>query len=124
MGFIKGIFCKFRHIVINFIGHRFRNTVSDTALNALFLISIYKIFALSSHHRCFFLRHSTAHQIAPPKTVTGKIAHNLHHLLLIDNTAISRLKDWLKLGAVVGNTVLIIFPRYVLRYVIHRPRPV
>ena len=41
MGFVKGVFCKINHIVVNLIGNPLLNPVADTARNSFFLIAVH-----------------------------------------------------------------------------------
>ncbi len=54
---------------------------------------MHKIFALLLHNIRLFLAHRAAHQVAAPQRISAKVAHNLHNLLLIDDTAIGGRKN-------------------------------
>ncbi|MBR6396845.1 MAG: EamA family transporter, partial [Lachnospiraceae bacterium] len=51
MGFVEGVFCKVRHLIVNVVCHIFRNAVCKTAFNPLFLISVYEVLSLFFHDR-------------------------------------------------------------------------
>ena len=63
MGFIKSIFCKISHFIIDLICCLLRDPVGNTARHSLLLISIYKVLPLFFHDRSFFLGHCTTHKI-------------------------------------------------------------
>ena len=94
MGFIKCIFCKINHIIIDLVCSLLGNPVCNTSRNSLGLISINKILAFLLHHSCLLFSHCTAHKIASSKRVSGKAHYNLHNLFLINNTAVSRCKNF------------------------------
>ena len=55
MRFIKRIFCKIDHVIINLIGYFFRDPICNTARNSFLLISVHKILPLFFHNRSLFL---------------------------------------------------------------------
>ena len=88
MRLIKGIFCKIDHLVIDMICHLLINAIVHTAYNPFLCISINEVFPFLLHHLCFLLAHGPAHQIASAHGIAGQITDDLHHLLLVDDTAV------------------------------------
>ena len=91
MRFIKCIFCKVKHFVINLICHCLRNAICNTTRYSFLRIAIDKVLSFLCHHICFFLRHRTAKQVASSQSISSQITHNLHNLFLIYNTAVGCL---------------------------------
>ena len=91
MGFIKGIFRKIHHGIVNLICRLLADTIIDAALNALLLIAVNKVLSLRIDNILLFLTHGTADIVRLPHGIARQILHNLHDLLLIDDTAIGRL---------------------------------
>ena len=108
MGLIKGILCKVDHFIVNMIGRHFINTVCNTALYSLGFISVNEILTLFFHHSSLFLTHGTAHQVASSHGISGQVADDLHYLLLVYNTPVSRAQNRLQLRAFIGNGAFII----------------
>jgi len=91
MGLVEGVLCEVRHVIVNLVCRLLVDPVGDTALYALFLISVNKVLALLRHDRRLFLRHGTAHKVASAEGISGEISDDLHDLLLVDDTAVGRL---------------------------------
>ncbi len=91
MGFVKGIFGKIHHILIDAARRFFVNPLGYAAGNLFRFVSVNKVRPLLFHHRLLLFTHGTAHQIAPPQGVASQITDNLHYLLLVNDTAIGRL---------------------------------
>ena len=119
MRFIKGILGKINHFIINFICYLLGNPTFYTSRNTFFFISVDKILALLFHYRCLFLTHGAAEQITSSKGITPQGTYNLHNLLLVHNTPVSRLQNRLQLRAVIGNASCIILSLNILRNEIH-----
>ncbi len=88
MRFVKRIFGKIDHFVIDLICHLFADPVCHTAADALFFIAIDKVFAFFFHDLTFFLGHRAAYNIAASPCIPGQVAHNLHHLFLVNDTSV------------------------------------
>ena len=88
MGLVERVLGEINHLVENQVGGLLVNAVVDTALDPLLLISIDKVLPLLLHHGGLLLGHGSPHHIAPPQRVPGQIPHNLHHLFLVDDTAV------------------------------------
>ena len=95
MGFVKRILGKICHFIINLIGSLLVNTICNTAWYTFLRISVHKILAFLCHDIGFLLGHGAAHKVASSKGISCQITHDLHNLLLIDDTAISWRQDWL-----------------------------
>ena len=124
MGFVKGIFCKICHLIENLVGNFLGNTVCHTARHALFFIAVHKILTLSGHDIAFFLGHGTTYQITSSQCITCQIPHNLHDLLLINDTSIRRIQDRFQLRTVIHNGRRIIFTTDIGWDKIHRSRTI
>ncbi len=99
MGFIESIFGEINHLVIDGIGRLFINSVGDAARNALASLPYTKFWRSFSMTAPFsWTWHGAPGRFVPG--VSGQITHDLHNLLLVDDTAIGRLKDRLQLRAV------------------------
>ena len=124
MGFVECILRKIDHFIIDLIGCLFINSIFNTARHTVLLISIDKDLALFLHHIALFLGHGTAKKIASSQCVSGKVTHDLHNLLLIDNTSVSRRQNRLQLRTVIGDRSCIIFSPDILWDKVHRTRTV
>ena len=93
MGFIERILGKIDHFIIDLVRRLLIDPVFDTSRNAVLFVAINKDLALFLHHIRLFLRHRTAEKIASPERIPRQIPHDLHHLFLIHDTAVSRRKD-------------------------------
>ena len=124
MGFIKGIGGEADHLIIDLIGNLLGDTIGNAALYPLFLVSIDKVLPLRLHHLCLLFGHGTAHQITSSVTVARQAPHDLHHLLLIDDAAVSGCKDRLKLWTVISNGIPIASSRNILWNKVHRTRTI
>src|SRR5699024_3049617 len=102
MGLVEGVLGKIHHLIIDFSCHLFRNSVFHTAGNALLLISVNEVVPLLFHHGLLLFTHGTAHQIASSHGVSAQIPHDLHNLLLVDNTAVGGLQNVLQLRIEIG----------------------
>ncbi len=119
MGFIKCIFGKINHFIIDFIGSCLRDPACYAPRNLLLFISIDKILPLLLHDRSLFLGHGPANQIASPQGIARQLLHNLHNLLLIDDTAIGRLQNRLQLRTVIGNRFRMVLSPDILGNKVH-----
>ena len=124
MGFVEGVLCEIHHCSVYLIRDLLGNAVCNTARHSFFRISMYKVLALLLHHISLFLTHGAAHKVASSHRITAKLAHNLHNLLLIHDTAIGRRKNRLQLRTWIRNRIMIVFSLDVCRYKVHRTRSV
>ena len=92
MGLIEGILCKIDHFIIYFVRSLLVNTVFYTSRHIICFISIHEDLALFLHHVALFLGHGTAQKVASSQCVSGQVTHDLHDLLLIDDTSVCRLQ--------------------------------
>ena len=93
VGFVKCILRKIYHLIVDLIGNRFQYPVGDTARNSFGGIPVHEALPLPAHDFALLLGHSAAQKIASSKGISCQIAHDLHDLLLIDDTTVSRRKD-------------------------------
>ena len=107
MGLIKCIICKGNNFIIQRLGNLLPDTVGNTAGNSLLLITVDKDFPLRLNDLHFLLGNCTANIVRLPHGVTTQAAENLNDLLLVDNTAISNLQNWLQLRALIGDFLMI-----------------
>ena len=124
MGFVEGVLCKIDHFVVNLVGHLLGNASGDTAGHPLLRVAVHEIAALLFHDGRLFLGHGTAHQIASAQRIPGQLLHDLHDLLLVNDTAVGRFQDGLQLRAVVGDRLGMVFAPDVLGNEIHGARTV
>ena len=81
-------------------------------------------FLFPGHDVVLFLGHGAAHQIAAAQGIAGQIAHDLHHLFLIDHAAIGHIQDGFELGRDIGHAGGIVLTADVARDGIHGSGPV
>ena len=124
MGFVEGILGEIHHIIIDAARNLLTDSLGDAARYSLLRVSVDEVCALLLHDRLLFLTHGTAHEVAPPHGIAAQITHNLHNLLLIDNTAVGGLQNRLELRTGVDDLVMVVFSFYVSRNEIHRARTV
>ncbi len=124
MRLVEGIFGKIHHVFIDLSRRFLIDAPGDTAGYPFLLVSVYKIGPLLLHHRLLFLAHGTADKIASSHGIASQVSHDLHHLLLIHDTAVGRCQNRLQLRAGVDHRIMIIFPLNILGNKFHGPRPV
>ena len=90
MGFVKRILGEICHFIINLIGSLLVDAICNAARYTFLRISVHKILTFLCHNIGFLLGHGTSHKVTSSKSISRQITHDLHNLLLIDNTAISR----------------------------------
>ena len=92
MRFIEGVRCKGGHLIKELVGNFFIHAPLDCSLTLHRAIlmdqSIYEIFALLLHDLMLLFGHGAAHNIRAAIGVARQLAEDLHHLLLIDHTAV------------------------------------
>ena len=91
MGFVKCIFGKIDHGIVDLVCRLLADSVCDTAFDALLFIAIDKVLTLRVDDVLFLFTHGAADVISLSHCITGEVLHDLHNLLLIDDTAIGRL---------------------------------
>ena len=123
MAFIEGILCEIGHFIKYCFGSLFGYSVGKTAGNLSFN-TINKVMSFLCHDLSFFLAHGTPYKVASSEAVSGKVTNNLHNLLLINNTAVSILKNRLKCRRRILNITGIIFAPNIFGYEIHRTRTI
>ena len=123
MRLIKRILGKIHHIVVDLGSHLLGDPACHAPRHSFLFVAINKVSALLFHYGLLFLTHGTAHKIAPPQGISSKVTDDLHHLLLINNTAVSGGKDRLQLRAGIGNGPASLSLN-ILRDKVHGPRTV
>ena len=121
MGLVERVFCKIHHFRVNFQTDLFRNAPGHTAGHALLGIAVNEIRPFFFHDRLLFLAHRTANQVASSHRVAAEVAHNLHNLLLIHDTAVGRRQDRFQLRTGIGDFVMIVFSFNIFWNKVHRP---
>ena len=124
MRLVEGILREVDHLVIDVVRRRLIDAPRDAARDVLLRITIDEVLPLLLHDLRFFLAHGTAHEVRASHRVAGEITHDLHDLLLVDDTAIGRLEDRTDLRAVVADRFRVLLALYVLRDEVHRTRSV
>ena len=84
MGFIEAVAGKLLHQIKDLHG--------QTGFNALTLGTILKHRALLGHFLRLLFAHGPAQQICTPQGIAREFLGYLHHLFLIQNDAVGRLK--------------------------------
>ena len=124
MGFVESVLGKIHHGIVDLIRRLLADSVCNTALDPLLLISVNEIVALRINDILLFLTHRTADVIRLSHGIAGKILHDLHDLLLVDDTAVRRLQDRFQFLAGVCYALRLVFSLNVLWNEIHRTRTV
>ena len=99
VGFVEGVAGKGGHFVEDMLGHILRHAVAHRAGHghfAVFHLPVDENFLFFGHDVVLFLGHGAAHQIAAAIGIAGQIAHDLHHLFLIDHAAVGDVEDGLE----------------------------
>ena len=68
-----------------------------------------------------FLAHRAPHDIRASQRIAGKLAEDLHDLLLIDDTAVGDVEDGLKQRMLVGDGGRVMAVADIGRNRVHRP---
>ena len=124
MGFVEGILCEIHHRIINAVGSLLVDPIGHTALDSPLCISVNKALALRINHILFFLTHGTADVIGLSHGIPGKLLHDLHNLLLVNNTSVSRFQNGFQLRCHVHDFVWIVLTLDIIRDKIHRSRTI
>ena len=103
MGLIEGVFCEVHHFIINVTGNAFGNSLFDASRNPFLLIAVDEIRPLLLHDGLLLLTHGPSNKVTSAKGIPSQIPYDLHNLLLVNDTAVSRLQDRLQLRAGIGN---------------------
>ena len=122
MGLVEGILGEIRHIVVYLLRRLLRNPSRHAARHILLRIAVDKVLPLLLHHILLLLAHGTAHQIAPAQRIAAQVPHDLHHLLLVHDTAVGRRKDRLQLRTGIADCRFAVFPLYIPGNKLHGPR--
>ena len=124
MWFIKCIFCKIHHGIIDLIGCLFWNAFGLASRNAFRCISVDKILPFHFHDMLLLLTHGTAYKISTSEGITAQLLYDLHNLFLIYNTTIGRGENRLQKRCGIGDIFFILFAGDILRNEIHRARAI
>ena len=124
MRLVKCIFRKAHHAVKDFIRRRLVDPPGSASGHVFLRVSHDKVPAFLCHDIRLLLGHGTAHQIAAPVGIASQVADDLHHLLLVDDTAIGSLQDRLEKGRIIMHRGCLLLPPDIGRDKAHRPRPV
>ena len=97
VGLVEGVGGKGDHLVVDVVGHVLRHAVAHTAGDGHMAVFIHhavdEILPLLLHDFVLLLGHGAAHQVAAAVGIAGQVAHNLHHLLLIDHAAVGHVQN-------------------------------
>ena len=124
MRLVKCIFGKINHFIIDLICRLLVDSIGNTAWYALIRIPIHKVLTFFLHDVALLLGHCSSQEVTSSECITCQITHDLHNLLLIYDTAVSRRKDRLQLRAVIGNAFRVILAFDILRDEVHRTRTI
>ena len=120
MGFVKCILCKIDHFIVDLICNFLINPIFNTAWNTFLFVSINKSLTFFFHNVKFLLGHGSAEKVASSQGKSGKALHDLHNLLLVHDTTVSCLQDWLQLRAIIVDGVWAVLAADILGNKIHR----
>ena len=128
MRFVEGVAGEGGHLVVNLLGGFFAHAHAHRAGDFHGAVGLHhavdEIFLFLGHDVVLLFGHGLAHQIAAAQRIARQIAHDLHHLLLIDHAAIGHIQDGLELGRDIGHAGRIVLAADVARDGIHGPGPV
>ena len=120
MGFVKCVFCKIHHGIINAVCYCFIDPVRNASLYVTLFIAVHKVLSFFVNDILLFLAHGTAYIIRLSHCVSGKFLYDLHYLFLIDDTPICRFQYGFQLTAGVRDAFRLILSLDVLRDKFHR----
>ena len=124
MGLVKGIGGKGAHLIEYRVCGFLRNPIGDAAgaFHAAVLTAqaVDKMFPLLLHDLVLLFAHRPADKVGPAVGKTGKLAADLHHLLLIDDAAVGHIKNFGELRMLVGDEARIMPVADIERDGIHR----
>ena len=121
MGFIKSVLREVGHVVEYAAGHLLADAPGRAAGHPLLLVSVDEVGPLLLHDGLLLLAHGPAHQVAAAQGVAAQIPDDLHHLLLVDDTAVGGGQDGLQLRAGIDYILVVIFSLDVFRDEVHGP---
>ena len=127
MGLVEGVAGEGGHFVEDMLGHILRHAVAHRAGHghlAAFHLPVDENFLFFGHDVVLFLGHGAAHQIAAAIGIAGQIAHDLHHLFLIDHAAVGDVEDGFQKRRLVAHAGGVVLALYVAGDGLHRPRTV
>ena len=126
--FVEGVAGEGGHLVINLLGgffaHAHAHRTGDFHGAIVLHHAVDEIFLFLGHDVVLLFGHGLAHQVAAAQRITRQIAHDLHHLFLIDHAAIGHIQDGFELGRDIGHAGGIVLTADVARDGIHGPGPV
>ena len=109
VGLVEGIGGKALHLAENRRSGGFVHTAAHTALHHDIAVvvgeSADKDLALALHDVMLLFAHGAAHDVRSAEAVAGKLAEDLHDLLLIDDATVGHLEDALQARMLVANVL-------------------
>ena len=124
VGLVEGVAGEGGHFVEYVLGHLLGNAVAHRAGNdhlAVLHQAVDEVFLLLGHDVVLFLGHGAAHQVAAAVGIPGQVAHNLHHLLLIDHAAVGDVEDGLQKRRFIADAFGVVLALDVAGDGLHRP---
>ena len=109
MGLVKCVLRELHHLVKYLICHGLRDSICHTSRNILHLLRL-------------LLRHGSAHKVTSSQRIARQLHNDLHYLLLVNDTSVSRLKYLLKLRGIIVNQLTVLLAPDVVVYELHRTR--
>ena len=104
MGFIKSVACKIIYLI--------EDLICFSLAQAFLLRSLDESLLLGFHHARNFFPHSLAQDIGFSHRKSCQLGGDFHHLLLIDNDALSLFQDRFELRAFIANSLRVVFAFY------------
>ena len=124
MGFIERVLGEVDHVVIDPVGRLRRDPLCRASRYVLLRIAVDKIAALLLHDLLFFLAHRPSDEIRASERIAAEVLHDLHDLLLVDDTPVGRCQDRLELLCLVADLAVFLFSLDILGNKVHRARAV
>ena len=116
---IERIFCEICHFIEDGFRRFHRDTILHTAGHFI-PVAVDEFLSFLCHHVGFFLTHGTADKVASAKAVARQVTHDLHNLLLINDTTVGVIQDRLQFFMGILHIAAGIFPFDIFGDKVHR----
>ena len=103
VGLVEGVVGEIHNFVVNRLRHRLGHAPGDTAVDFLFPVAVNEGLPLGVNDLLLFLGNCPADVVRLTHGVAAQSPENLNDLLLIDDTAVGHLQNWLQKGRFVSH---------------------